>query len=102
MSKLEQRLKKIKTRCESATGPWFHTHVFGGEEVLHYADGRQIAAFQNAADPDFIAHARQDVPMLLEMVEMLIVSIVEVEKAKPGIVEIAEEMFNKILEAHDV
>ena len=57
---LDQRLKEIKSRCDAATeGPWFGTM----QDVIQPGNSK------------FIAHARTDVPMLLEMVEYLLVNI---------------------------
>lgn len=63
MTDLEKRLKEIKARCDAATkGPWsdYHFCSYSG-----YGDVDQV-------DMIFAARARQDIPMLLEIVEVLI------------------------------
>lgn len=66
---LDKTLKEIKDRCEAATeGPWLkRTRTYDGEEVLCYRESKVVA--WNNTNLKFIAHARTDVPMLLEMVE---------------------------------
>ena len=73
---LEAKLKEIKDRCDAATeGPWI---FYPEDETDHW----QLSDYQytffkqddsgvpiTKPEGDFIAHARTDVPMLLEMVE---------------------------------
>ncbi len=75
------QLIEIKVRCEAATpGPWIsfiegRDHL-GGDSVI--TPGVQGAWQENlyltgatVADHDFIAHARQDIPLLLAEIERL-------------------------------
>jgi len=73
----KQELDKIRARCEAATeGPWHtmvsltHSHIHCEDEHNNYiglADGMM------RAEPNgvFIAHARTDVPALLDEVKRL-------------------------------
>jgi hypothetical protein len=75
----DEELAALKARCEAATpGPWKpyiegRDHVSGssfimtGEGVTRGEDIELTGAAE--ADYDFIAHARQDIPRLLEEVE---------------------------------
>ena len=66
---LDERLQQIKERCDAATeGPW--DSVISSYCIL---DGKadQLMVFDEN-NKHFIAHARTDVPMLLEMVDWLI------------------------------
>jgi hypothetical protein len=76
-----EELAAIKARCEAATpGPWKpciegRDHLSGssfimtGEGAARGGDIELTGATE--ADYDFIAHARQDIPRLLEEVEGL-------------------------------
>lgn len=69
---LEQRLKEIKDRCDAATpGPW----------KLH-------RVVNKLKDHEFIAHARQDIPMLLEIINMLY--------TEPEFSETGEHLYSRI------
>ena len=69
-------LEEIKKRCDEATpGPW-KSYVEGREEMggsdFIMTGGEDIyLTGATAADQDFIAHARQDVPTLVAEVERL-------------------------------
>ena len=85
----EQRLQEIKQRAEKATpGPWkvyqdaISTRI--GTEFMHpqlngpvpvitdaYHVGGAISIYIDAADAEFIAHAREDVPALVVEIERL-------------------------------
>ena len=76
MSMTPERLQAIRARCEQATpGPWSWAPGYvlvsaRGDRilVLDYTYGpRQLTE----ADAEFVAHAREDVPALLEEVERL-------------------------------
>ena len=59
MTNLTERLKQIKERVEAATqGNW--------SGAVEFLEG------PSREDKDFIAHSRQDIEMLLEMVESLV------------------------------
>ncbi|HTA90064.1 MAG TPA: hypothetical protein VK745_10825 [Polyangiaceae bacterium] len=74
-------LEEIRTRCEAATsGPWRsyvegRDHTSGSSFIMTGAGvtrGEDIElSGATRPDQDFIAHARQDVPRLLEEVERL-------------------------------
>lgn len=73
-------LEEVRKRCNAATkGPWIsflegRDHL-GGDSVI----GRGIDRSEDdlyltggsAEDQDFIAHARQDIPLLLDEIERL-------------------------------
>jgi hypothetical protein len=72
----EERLEEIAQRCEAATpGPWRsfvegRDHV-GGESFVR-TEGEDIYLIgASVADQDFIAAARQDIPLLLNEVRVL-------------------------------
>lgn len=63
----------IRQRCERATkGEWFAHHVFGVHTVSTWRSPSTDNAAKNVcgpladADAEFIAHAREDIPRLLE------------------------------------
>jgi hypothetical protein len=72
----EEDIKKIRLRCEAATpGPWVSSwegrdHPLGGDSVILRGDQRQFDDLYitppTPTDQDFIAHARQDIPMLVD------------------------------------
>jgi len=72
----EDEIAEIKRRCAAATpGPW--TSYVEGREQMSGSDfiktgGEDIyLTGATAADQDFIAHARQDVPKLVAEVKRL-------------------------------
>lgn len=72
----EQEIADIKDRLERATpGPWtsFVESIdqYSGSDFIQTADDDINFVGIKAADQDFIAHARQDVPRLLVEVERL-------------------------------
>lgn len=81
----EQELQAIKERVAAATpGPWYYNNahvatkegVAGGyppneASVCELYDGEYIENKNGVNDARFIAHARQDVPVLVEEVERL-------------------------------
>jgi hypothetical protein len=69
----DEELKVIRERCEKATpGPWradgryIETIEGAEEEMAIYDEGGH-----DELDAEFIAHAREDVPRLLEEIERL-------------------------------
>ncbi|MRR32473.1 hypothetical protein EG834_19585 [bacterium] len=73
-------LTEVKERVDSATpGPWISfvegRDHFGGDSFIRVTmdDSMEDMYLQGAsiADQDFIAHARQDIPMLLGEIERL-------------------------------
>ena len=75
----DERLKEIKNRCDAATGgPWI-SYVEGrdqtsGSSFIMTGEGSNRSedielAGATIADQDFIAHARQDIPFLLEEIK---------------------------------
>ncbi len=71
-----EELRGIKARLAAATpGPWT-SHVEGRDHLAGSSfirtDGDDIELHgATAADQDFIAHARQDIPRLIEEIERL-------------------------------
>jgi hypothetical protein len=73
-------LAEIRKRCDAATpGPWISSiedrdHTSGSNVILRGVDRSEDdleLLGGTVADYDFIAHARQDVPKLLEEIERL-------------------------------
>ena len=85
---LDSRLKEIKERCEAATEePWFLERDLDGNAYPYIHDSLDLngqclfkgvplkgenGMLEMIKNTDFIAHARTDVPMLLEMLEATI------------------------------
>jgi hypothetical protein len=77
----DDQLKAIRQRCNAATpGPWLsmiegRDHTSGNSFIQTGRDkrrGNDIELFgATDADQDFIAHARQDIPTLLEEIDRL-------------------------------
>jgi hypothetical protein len=84
----EQELKEIEDRCNAATkGPWtsfiegrnhesgdnfIMTGIKDGDDIWSESRGEDIyLTGATNADQDFIAHARQDVPKLIQAVRQL-------------------------------
>lgn len=71
-------LEEIQRRCDAATpSPWISSwegrdHPLGGDSVILRGDERQYEDLYispcTLADQDFIAHAREDVPALVDEV----------------------------------
>lgn len=100
---IDSRLKEIKTRCADATnGRWKLStpSVEDGCDADIVMEDLVLSSHYAIYDATFIAHARQDVPMLLEMVELLIVTTVEIAQRHPGLVEIIEPQLEKIAEKY--
>lgn len=67
------RIAEIKTRCEAATpGAWKHEEA-ADYSMIYDAQGKASDPLalvgSNTDDADFIAHAREDIPYLLEQLE---------------------------------
>ena len=68
MKSLEAKLQEIKARAEAATpGPW--VYEFGS--VISHATEAGLGVGKSSVDMDFIANARQDIPALLRLIEVL-------------------------------
>ena len=72
----DEDIRAIRLRCDQATpGPW--TSFVEGREQMSGSDfirtsGEDIyLTGATAADQDFIAHARQDIPALIAEIERL-------------------------------
>ena len=102
MSKLNEYLKKVGERVDAATeGPWITSYGNGGSifgdlnNPTHNGDNPYIGkvhehpSYAYKPNGDFIAHARQDVEVLLEMVKVL--SFYEEDIAR----EMVEELIPK-------
>ena len=67
----DTEIKQIQERCERATkGPWIsfvegRDHTSGSSFIRTAGDDIELTG-ASADDQDFIAHARQDVPALIE------------------------------------
>jgi len=81
MSMADKELEDIRIRCESATpGPWKsfvegRDHTSGSNFIMvgegsSRGDDIELAG-ATIADQDFIAHARQDIPRLLDEIARL-------------------------------
>lgn len=81
MSMTDGELEEIRLRCEAATpGPWKsfaegRDHTSGSNFIM-VGEGRNRGddielTGATTADQDFIAHARQDIPRLLDEVARL-------------------------------
>ncbi len=73
-------LDEVRKRCEAATkGPWISfvegRDFLGGESVIgrgvDRAEDDLYLIGKTVEDQDFIAHARQDIPLLLDEIERL-------------------------------
>lgn len=79
----EDEIQEIRSRCDAATpGPWTayiegRDHTSGSDFIMTGAFGDPDCSEDmeitgaTIADYDFIAHARQDIPRLLEEIERL-------------------------------
>ena len=69
-------IEQIKARCDRATkGPWIsfvegRDHTSGCSFIRTAGDDIELSGASND-DQDFIAHARQDVPALIEEISRL-------------------------------
>ena len=81
----QEDLEEISSRCQGATaGPWTsyvegRDHESGSSFIMTSGEDIELAG-ATIADQDFIAHARQDVPRLLEEVQRLRHSLEESER----------------------
>lgn len=72
----DEELAAIRARCEAATpGPWKsyvegRDHTSGSSFIMTTGEDIELSG-ATIADQDFIAHAREDVPRLLEEVQRL-------------------------------
>ena len=81
MSMTDEELEEIRLRCETATpGPWKsfvegRDHTSGSNFIMVGEGGSRGDDIELAgatiADQDFIAHARQDIPRLLDEIARL-------------------------------
>ena len=77
----DEELAAIRQRCEAATpGPWTsyvegRDHDSGSDFIMVGSENTRgtdiYLAGTTTADQDFVAHARQDVPRLLDEIERL-------------------------------
>ena len=74
----DAELKAMRERCEKAApGPWYYSDICGDQETAQVCYKHHGVKFSAAGDimpivnAAFIAHARADVPKLLEEVERL-------------------------------
>lgn len=81
MHMTEKELEDIRARCEAATaGPWSsyvegRDHTSGSNFIMTGEGGQRGNDIElsgaTIADQDFIAHARQDIPRLLDEITRL-------------------------------
>jgi hypothetical protein len=77
----EEDLKEIRKRWEaSSSGPWIASvegrdHPTGGETFIIRGENREADDLYliggTIADYDFVAHAKQDIPVLLDEIDQL-------------------------------
>ncbi|MBL0319086.1 MAG: hypothetical protein IPP74_07335 [Alphaproteobacteria bacterium] len=89
---LEKELSEIRKRCNAASqGPWKsyiedRDHESGSNFIMigagkNRGDDIEIIG-ATAADQDFMAHARQDIPFLLDEIEKLQALIEDITKSR--------------------
>jgi hypothetical protein len=75
-----EHLNEVRRRCDAATsGPWISSvegrdHMSGDSVIIRGVDGAEEDLYLIGAieeDQDFIAHARQDIPLLLDEIARL-------------------------------
>lgn len=86
------RIDAIKARCEAATpGPWKIKENCAGSFVVHGEKESEsyfawmCSRTEPPADFEFIAHARRDIPYLLELVESQAAEIAELREKNAGL-----------------
>jgi len=76
----DEYLNEVRKRCDAATtGPWLsyiegRDHTSGDDVIKRGANGAKEDLYLTGAtkeDQDFIAHARQDIPLLLDEITRL-------------------------------
>jgi hypothetical protein len=76
----KEYLEEVQRRCDRATsGPWIsliegRDHTSGDSVIIRGLNGVEEDLYLSggsSSDQDFIAHARQDIPMLLREIERL-------------------------------
>jgi len=76
----DEVLNEIRESCNKATkGPWLsliegRDHSSGESVIVRGKDGSEVDLYlvgATNADQDFIAHARQDIPLLLDEIKRL-------------------------------
>lgn len=76
----KEYLEEIRRRCELTTpGPWIsfvegRDHTSGDSVIIRGPEGSEEDLYLlggTASDQDFVAHARQDIPLLLDEIERL-------------------------------
>lgn len=90
-----RRTEEIKARCEAATaGSWVGWHKNRWENTQYYSmdfgsyegqvivekDQRSVCSVHRDNDVDFFAHAREDIPYLLQLVETQAAEIAELRR----------------------
>jgi len=88
-------MSAIQARADAATeGPWVMTTQGGIESASYAGPGEvpdSVGGARNQADWEFIAHARQDIPDLLDTVEA---QAVEIAALRAVIDEAIEDSLN--------
>jgi hypothetical protein len=74
VSKLQALLDQLKQLdAEATSGPWDAIHIYDGEEIVTAGeDARKIGVFQKLADSKTVALHRNNIPLLIAVIEKLI------------------------------
>ncbi|MHC1730425.1 MAG: hypothetical protein AB9888_00105 [Bacteroidales bacterium] len=92
LSITKEYLEELRRRCASTTpGPWIsfvegRDHTSGDSVIVRGLKGSEEDLYlvgATIADQDFIANARQDIPLLLNEIDRL-QSLLEGKKLDPG------------------
>jgi hypothetical protein len=99
MKLTQEQLEAIRQRAEKATpGPWEFDGVFYCGEFPYYIDlitgAGDIGVRHNKDDATFIAHARTDIPALLDHIAELEAELACLKDALIEINELSDEFFN--------
>jgi hypothetical protein len=104
MKLAQEQLEAIRQRAENATpGPWKWSGDKFGDIVVYsperrgfHNNGGEIAEldFGSQADATFIAHARTDIPALLDHITELEAELARLKAALIEISELSDEFFN--------
>jgi hypothetical protein len=95
MKLTQEQLEAIRQRAENAAaGPW---DIFEGGYVVQGDGmilGNPVAKCENDEDATFIAHARTDIPALLDYIAELEAELARLKDTLIEISELTDEFFN--------
>jgi hypothetical protein len=95
MKLTQEQLEAIRQRAENATpGPWEIATTTDGAYVLDTDDMIIAATIERTEDATFIAHARTDIPALLDHIAELEAELARLKDALIEISELTDEFFN--------